>query len=33
LVVVSPAAKRGSSTTDARNSRLLGTPFSTVPVG
>lgn len=32
LVLVSPAMKRGSVTSLRRNSRLLGTPFSTVPV-
>jgi hypothetical protein len=31
LVVVSPAINRGSSTSLRKNSRLLGTPFSTVP--
>lgn len=33
LVVVSPAMKRGSVTRRRRNSRLLGTPLSTVPEG
>lgn len=32
LVVVSPLMKRGSRTSSRRNSTLLGTPLSTVPV-